>query len=109
MKRTKTPTAFDEIDSMASLYKRHGGKKNRSEQVAKIRRVLSHAKNKYQTKSVHEMGARQIISFWKENRSLSDRTLYAYWLALRELYSWLNRTGTPPKPNYKGKDHDENS
>ena len=89
---------MDEIEVLSSVYKRHGGKKNRRNQVAKIRKVFEYAKIEHQIKSVHQLGSKQIVSFYKANEKLSEKTMYAYWLALKELYNWLNRSGEPPKP-----------
>ncbi len=98
MKRLKTASAFDDIEILAKRYKNHGGKKNRKQQVRKIRRVFAHAKINSGTRSIYELGKKQIIDFYKQNRHLSDPTLYSYWLAVCELYRWLGRPGEPPPP-----------
>ncbi|MBD3612552.1 MAG: hypothetical protein HUJ13_09125 [Hydrogenovibrio crunogenus] len=101
MKRKIAAKHFDEIELLSRCYKSHGGKKNRRQQVKKVRRVFKFANNKYQTPSVYSIGKKQIISFYHENCHLSDQTLYAYWLALKQLYKWMNRSGEPPKPRTK--------
>ncbi|QCU89777.1 hypothetical protein [Thiomicrorhabdus sediminis] len=98
----KSPTAhFDEIEILSKRYKSHGGKKNRRQQVKKIRRVFEFAKANHKTRSVYELGRKQIIDFYRHNRDLSDKTLYAYWLALKQLYQFMGRLEEPPKPHKK--------
>lgn len=109
MKRQQTTTQFDEIEVLSRRYKAHGGKKNRKQQVKKIRRVYEFAKNKFKTRSVYELGWKQIVDFYRANQHLSERTLYAYWLALKQLYKWMERQGEPPKPRKKNFDTTVNS
>jgi len=66
-----TPTLAEQVRRLAHGYVRHGAKANRRQQLGR---------------------------FWKANRHLADSTAYAYWLALRELWRWLERTGEPPRP-----------
>jgi site-specific recombinase XerD len=102
---------MDALEKIMSDYKRHGSKSNRKEQVEKIRNFLEfnglvHPK---QIKNAH------VIKFYKHLRAKnrSERTIYYYFLALKQLFSLLGRS-EPPKPlitplqNQKNRNQTEN-
>ena len=37
------------------------------------------------------------MSFWNANDKMADSTAYRYWLAIAELWTWLDKHGHPPK------------
>jgi len=45
-----------------------------------------------------EFGKRHVIEFWKSHRDLSEPVQYQHWLAFRELWQRIGKTGEPPKP-----------
>lgn len=86
---------MDALEKIMSNYKRHGSKSNRREQVEKLRNVLEFngLTNPHQLKNHH------VIKFYKHLKAnnRSERTIYYYFLALKQLFSAMGRT-EPPKP-----------
>ena len=92
------PTLADQIRPWSHGYLRHGGKRNRRQQVRRLLAFLNWVESRERLTGLDQLGKRQIVNFWKAHRSLSQRTQYGYWLALRELWRWLERSGEPPRP-----------
>jgi hypothetical protein len=86
---------MNKTDRLLSLYSRKGGKKNRKEQVTRIKSVLCHPK----ISDPYQLGNKQIIAFYKylREKKTSERTMYYYYLAICVLYDLLGRK-EPPKP-----------
>lgn len=86
---------MDALEKIMSDYKRHGSKSNRKEQVEKIRNFFEFTGlvHPQQIKNAH------VIKFYKHLRAKnrSERTVYYYFLALKQLFSLLGRS-EPPKP-----------
>lgn len=92
------PTLVEQVRQRAHVYVRHGGKTHRRQQVERIITVAAWIGTRERLTGLDQIGKRQVIDFWKHHRHLSPQTAYGYWLALRELWCWLQRTGEPPRP-----------
>lgn len=79
-------------------YVRGGNKDNRKKQVTRISHFLDWAEETHKVRSLHGLGKRHVIGFWKANRNLSESTRYKYWLGLCKLWAWLGKHEEPPKP-----------
>jgi hypothetical protein len=88
---------ISKTDRLLSLYSRKGGKKNRAEQVTRIKAVLRHA----HVSDPYQLGNKHVIDFYKYLRSknTSERTIYYYYLSIINLYKILGRS-KPPEPHY---------
>jgi hypothetical protein len=86
---------MNKTDRLLSLYGRKGGKKNRAEQVTRIKAVLSYAK----ISDPYQLGNKHVIDFYKylREKKTAPRTIYYYYLAICVLYELLGRS-EPPKP-----------
>ena len=49
--------------------------------------------------SLHRLGKRHVINFWKSHRNFSDKVAYDYWLGICKLWTWIDKPEKPPKPN----------
>lgn len=83
-------------------YVRGGGKANRKKQVTRIVAFLDWVESTEKVMSLHCLGKRHVIDFWRAHRDLSDETRYKYWLGISELWRWLDKHEDPPEP-YKGR------
>lgn len=92
------PTLADQVRRRAHVYVRHGGKANRRQQVERLVAVVEWIEARERLTGLDQIGKRHIVDFWKNHRDLAERTAYGYWLALRELWTWLDRPGEPPRP-----------
>ncbi len=88
-----------ELESFTHDYVRRGGKQNRRKQVSLIVDFLEYTDAQERVTSLHRIGARQVINFWKAHRNLSEKTAYDYWLGLCKLWEWTGKPGQPPKPH----------
>lgn len=96
-----TLTLADQVRRLAHGYVRHGSKANRRQQVSRMVAVVEWIASRERLTGLDQIGKRQVIDFWKAHRTMADSTAYAYWLALRELWGFLNRNGEPPRPRLK--------
>lgn len=88
-----------ELESYTHDYVRRGGKQNRRKQVSLIVDFLEYTDARERVTSLHRIGARHAINFWKSHRELSEKTAYDYWLGLCKLWEWTGKPGKPPKPH----------
>lgn len=79
-------------------YVRGGGKQNRKAQVARMTEFLDWAESNQKVYALGGLGKRHVINFWKAHRDFSDKTAYGYWLAIRQLWVWLDKHDVPPEP-----------
>jgi hypothetical protein len=79
---------------------RGGGKESRRKEVSRIIEFLDWVESTERVISLHGLGKRHVIGFWKTRRGLSDQTLYKYWLGISKLWKWLDKQEKPPKPFY---------
>jgi hypothetical protein len=88
---------YHEVYELTHHYVKKGGKKNRNQQR---KRMLAFAKfaQSHGVKSLGQLGRKHVIQYWKENRALSERTLYSHWLAIRELWRLSGKVGEPAPP-----------
>ena len=86
-----------EIMMLTRVYVRKGGKANRRQQQA---RMLEFARSASANGAKHlaQVGRGQVIAHWKTHSHLSDATLYAHWLAIRELFRLAGKQSEPPRP-----------
>jgi hypothetical protein len=94
-------TWAEELKSYTHDYVRRGGKQNRRKQVSLIVDFLEYTAAQERVTSLHRIGARQVIRFWKAHRELSENTAYDYWLGLCKLWEWTGKPGKPPKPHQR--------
>ena len=92
------PTLADQVRRRAHVYVAHGGKTNRRQQVDRLVIVVDWMQAQFQLTGLAQVGKRQVIDYWKAHRDLAPTTAYAYWLALKVLWSWLGRAEDPPIP-----------
>jgi len=88
-----------QVQRAADIYVSKGGKRNRRQQRA---RMLAFARFVEETKGckigIDHIGKKDVIAYWKANRELSERTLYAHWLALKTLFILIDKKDEPPRP-----------
>ena len=92
------PTLADQVRRRAHVYVAHGGKTNRRQQVDRLVIVVDWMQAQFQLTGLAQVGKRQVIDYWKAHRDMAPATAYAYWLALKVLWSWLGRAEDPPIP-----------
>jgi hypothetical protein len=92
-------TWAEELKAYTHDYVRRGGKQNRRKQVSLIVDFLEYTDAQERVTSLHRIGARHAINFWKSHRELSEKTSYDYWLGLCKLWEWTGKPGKPPKPH----------
>jgi hypothetical protein len=92
-------TWAEELKAYTHDYVRRGGKQNRRKQVSLIVDFLEYTDAQERVTSLHRIGARHAINFWKSHRELSEKTAYDYWLGLCKLWEWTGKPGKPPKPH----------
>ena len=98
-----------ELKAHTHDYVRRGGKENRRKQVSRIIKFLRFTDSNEKITSLHRLGKRHVIEFWKANRDLSDKTANDYWLGICELWEWIGKPDEPPKPHKKSQNIDKNS
>lgn len=88
-----------ELESYTHDYVRRGGKQNRRKQVSLIVNFLEFADAQEELTSLHRLGKRHVINFWKAHRNMPEKSAYDYWLGLCQLWSWLGKSEKPPRPH----------
>lgn len=91
---------IDEVHLLTFGWITKGGKMGRREQVLIMLNFASDVE-KFGTKSMGQVGQKQVIQYWKANRHLSDATLLSRWYAIRQLWILAEKAGEPPKPRLK--------
>ena len=92
-------TWVEELQSHTHDYVRRGGKQNRKKQVSLIMDFLEYTDSTEKLTSLHRLGKRHVINFWKSHRNFSDKVAYDYWLGICKLWIWIDKPDKPPKPN----------
>jgi len=92
-------TWAEELQSHTHDYVRRGGKANRKKQVSLIMDFLEYTDSTEKLTSLHRLGKRHVINFWKSHRNLSNKVAYDYWLGICKLWTWIDKPEKPPKPN----------
>jgi DNA-binding XRE family transcriptional regulator len=92
-------TWVSELQSHTHDYVRLSGKLNRKKQVSLIIDFLEYTDSTEKLTSLHRLGKRHVINFWKSHRNLSDKVAYDYWLGICKLWLWIDKPDKPPKPN----------
>ncbi|WP_036250261.1 helix-turn-helix transcriptional regulator [Methylobacter sp. BBA5.1] len=88
-----------ELESYTHDYVRRGGKQNRRKQVSLIINFLEFTDAQEGLTSLHRLGKRHVINFWKAHRDMPEKSAYDYWLGLCQLWSWLGKSEKPPRPH----------
>lgn len=91
---------IDEVYQLTFSWVKKGGKTGRREQARIMIAFANHVESLGPT-SLGQVGARQVIQYWKANRDLSDATLMSRWYSLRHLWILAEKAGEPPKPRLK--------
>jgi hypothetical protein len=92
-------TWVSELQAHTHDYVRRGGKQNRKKQVALIMDFLEYTDSTEKLTSLHRLGKRHVINFWKSHRNMSEKVAYDYWLGICKLWVWIDKPDKPPKPN----------
>ena len=92
-------TWAEELQAHTHDYVRRGGKANRKKQVSLIIDFLEYTDSTEKLTSLHRLGKRHVINFWKSHRNMSDKVAYDYWLGICKLWVWIDKPDKPPKPN----------
>jgi hypothetical protein len=87
------------LESYTHDYVRRGGKQNRRKQVSLIVNFLEFTDAQEGLTSLHRLGKRHVINFWKTHRDMPEKSAYDYWLGLCQLWSWLGKPEKPPRPH----------
>lgn len=89
----------NQIDKLAHQYKRHGGKRNRDQQVQRLKTGCRWIAHHHRLTHLDQIGRRQIIDFYSSHRAtLTYKTLTGYFYAFMVLWGWLGRSSEPPRP-----------
>lgn len=96
-----------ELESYTHDYVRRGGKQNRRKQVSLIVNFLEFTDAQEGLTSLHRLGKRHVINFWKGHRDMPEKSAYDYWLGFCQLWSWLGKSEKPPRP-HKMNAHSDN-
>lgn len=88
-----------ELESYTHDYVRRGGKQNRRKQVSLIVNFLEFNDAQEGLTSLHRLGKRHVINFWKAHREMPEKSAYDHWLGLCLLWSWLGKPEKPPRPH----------
>ena len=78
-------------------YDRKGSKTNRRQQIERACAVMDWIQRQCQVHHLGQVGARQVVQFWKAHREFSEKTSYGYWLALCQLWQASGKAGQPPR------------
>jgi hypothetical protein len=92
-------TWVSELQAHTHDYVRRGGKQNRKKQVSLIMDFLEYTDSTEKLTSLHRLGKRHVINFWKSHRNMSEKVAYDYWLGICKLWVWIDKPDKPPKPN----------
>lgn len=88
-----------ELESYIHDYVRRGGKQNRRKQVSLIVSFLEFTDAREGLTSLHRLGNRHVINFWKEHRDMPEKSAYDHWLGFCQLWIWLGKSEKPPRPH----------
>ena len=80
-------------------YVRGGGKENRKKQVSRFVEFLDWVESTEKVITLHSLGKRHVIGFWKAHRHFSEETAYKYWLGIAKLWQWIGKHEEPPAPH----------
>ena len=86
-----------EIRALTHNFVRHGGKTNRRKQRERMLAFGAFAAQ-MGARAMGEVGKKHVIAFYKSHREQADRTKYAYFLAIRELWKLAGKPSVPPSP-----------
>lgn len=92
----------DQIRQLSHKYVRHGGKRNRRQQVRRLTSACDWIAKNHGINRIEQIGKRQVIDFYRNHRHLAQGTIMGYYYAFRELWEWLGRPGIPPEPQHAG-------
>lgn len=87
-----------QIRRLAHSYVRHGGKRNRRQQVGRLVAACTWIAANHGLNKIDQIGKRQVIDFYRHHREMANGTLMGYFYAFAELWEWLGRQGDPPRP-----------
>ncbi len=88
-----------ELESYTHDYVRRGGKQNRRKQVSLIVTFLEFTDTQEGLTSLHRLGKRHVINFWKAHRDMPEKSAYDHWLGMCQLWLWLGKPEKPPRPH----------
>jgi hypothetical protein len=86
-----------ELESYTHDYVRRGGKQNRRKQVSLIVNFLEFTDAQEGLTSLHRLGKRHVINFWKAHRDMPEKSAYDLWLGLCQLWIWIGKSEKPPR------------
>jgi DNA-binding XRE family transcriptional regulator len=86
-----------ELESYTHDYVRRGGKQNRRKQVSLIVNFLEFTDAQEGLTSLHRLGKRHVINFWKGHRDMPEKSAYDLWLGLCQLWIWIGKSEKPPR------------
>jgi len=86
-----------EVERLTRSFACKGGKTNRRLQRKRMIEFAKHAQT-LGAKSMHQVGKRHVISYWREHRSMAKSTVYNHWLALCILWELAGKHGQPALP-----------
>ncbi len=86
-----------EVAKLSQGFVRRGGKRNRRQQQRRMLTFADHAAVGG-TKTLANLGEKQVVNYWKDHEYLSDKTLYNHWCALCALWDLAGKPGKPPRP-----------
>jgi len=86
-----------EVERLTRTFACKGGKANRRLQRKRMVEFAKHAQTLGAT-SIHQVGKRHVIHYWKQNRTLENSTAYNHWLAIKILWQLASKAGEPPMP-----------
>jgi len=86
-----------EIRALTHDFVRHGGKTNRRKQRERMLAFGAFASG-MGARAMGEVGKKHVIAFYAAHRNQAERTKYAYFLAIRELWKLTGKPNQPPAP-----------
>lgn len=95
---------YEEAYALTLPYVSKGGKRNRNQQRKRMLAFVKFAQQKG-VKSIGQVGRKHVIQYWKDNRNLSETTLYNHWLAIKVLWELSGKVNLPPKPRKDGSEY----
>ena len=79
-------------------YLKRGSKAYRREKFSRLSEFLNWVETEKKVKGLGQIGTKHIIDFWRSHRDYSDNTKHKYWLAIKDMWDFLDFAGVPPKP-----------
>jgi len=86
-----------EVMQLSNQYVRGGGKTYRRKQVKRMLAFAAHCK----ASGIHSLGMvgkKQVVSYWKAHRELSDAIKMQHYDAIKTLWALAEKSTTPPTP-----------